>query len=198
MMMPYASTNTVLWEKMAGKRNKIPMHIAGLMLAGILSDTLKFTSVTSTDRDKQAAQQLAKIAGVHIDQFAAEMFNAKSDISDLSPREVLLVDSKDYQIGNKTYKIAVLETTNPENVIAIKEAIKVEMTKLEQEEKIDGAFFFVVDILNTGSELIIQDDEVKHVAIKAFGEEADGDIMHLPGIVSRKKQMVPNLMAAIA
>jgi manganese-dependent inorganic pyrophosphatase len=118
VIQPYASTMTVMYNVMNIEPKDLPKEIAGLMLSGILSDTLKFRSPTTTNDDKNLAEKLASVLGVDIEAYASEMFNAKSDISDFSDDELVKLDSKVFEIKGKQIRISVVETTNPESVLA--------------------------------------------------------------------------------
>ncbi len=196
---PFGCTATILF-KLFEKFNftDLPKDIAGLILAGILSDTLKFTSPTTTDEDKKVAQKMSEITNIDIDDFAQKMFDAKSDLSGMSAKDILLSDSKVFEMGGKIIRISVLETTKPENALSMKSEITTTARELKQEQNLDGLFFFVVDILNTLSHLIIIDEFEKQIAQKAFGNfEGSNDTVELKDVVSRKKQMVPNIEKAI-
>jgi manganese-dependent inorganic pyrophosphatase len=194
----YGSMPTVLWERMYDAHNALPKHIAGLMLACLLSDTLKFTSPTTTEYDKQVGLKLAEIAGVDIDELAAGMFAAKSNLSGMSPRDVLLTDAKDFDYNGQVFKLAVLETTDPNQALAMRSELEAEMEILKQEEKLAGVLFFVVDIVKSEAKLFVTSDVEKQVAQKAFSANFDDTgIMHLPGVVSRKKQIAPVIEKAV-
>lgn len=195
---PWACTMTVMWDIM--KQDgvaELPSEIAGIMLAAILSDTLKFTSPTTTEMDTLAAEELAEMAGVEIDELAEEMFAAKSDLTGMSAKDLLLVDSKVFELGDKKVRIAVLETTKPENSLDMKAELMSAIEELRAEQELDGVFFFAVDILNTKSHLVVNGDFEKEIAEKAFESEFVDDVMELDGVVSRKKQIVPNIEKAI-
>lgn len=198
IMEPIACTATIVWNIM--KRDgitEIPKGIAGVMLCAILSDTLKFTSPTTTDIDRNAATELATICGENIDTLAEEMFAAKSDLTGMSTRTILTVDSKVFEMGTKKARISVLETTKPDNALAMLADLQKEIETVKSEDKVDYVFFFVVDIINTEAHLIVSTDEEKKIAEKAFGQTFSGETLALPGVVSRKTQMVPVLQKVI-
>lgn len=198
-IVPIACTATIVWEKMKSDGNTdIPKEIAGIMLGAIISDTLKLTSPTTTDRDKAAVDELATIADENVDELAKGMFAAKSDLTGMSAQDILIVDSKIFTFGNKKVRISVLETTNPGNALAMKEELLANMDSLKKREKLDYAFFFAVDILKSEATLLTTTDEEKRIAEKAFQTTFDGDFMNAPGVVSRKKQIVPALEPVIA
>ncbi|MDD3648313.1 MAG: manganese-dependent inorganic pyrophosphatase, partial [Candidatus Dojkabacteria bacterium] len=188
----------VIWIIMKSDGNSdIPSNMAGLLVSAILSDTLKFTSPTTTEEDKQAAEELAKIAGVEIDKHAEEMFEAKSDLSGMATKDILLSDSKIFELGNKKVRVSVLETTKPENAISMKENLLKGIDELKKKESLDLMFFFVVDIINSAADLIVQSYTEKEVAEKAFKCKVDDNQANLPGVVSRKKQIIPELERVI-
>jgi len=195
---PVACAATILWSMMKKEGNTdIPKEMAGLMLASILSDTLKFSSPTTTEEDKNACEELAEKASVKIDKLAEEMFDAKSDLSGMSEKDILLSDSKVFELGGKKVRISVLETTKPENALSMEKELTQGMREIKQEEKLDAALFFAVDILNTASDLLVPGELEEALAKKAFQKEFKDGRMHLEGVVSRKKQMVPNIEKAI-
>jgi manganese-dependent inorganic pyrophosphatase len=195
---PVACSATILWDMFNADGNTdLPKEMAGLLLSAILSDTLKFTSPTTTEDDKKAAEELAQIAEVNIDKYADEMFAAKSDLSGMGAKEVLMSDSKLFDLKGKKVRIGVLETTKPENALAMKEDILKEMENIKSEESLDAHFFSVVDILNSASDMIILGDLEKEIAEKAFNCQVKDNQTYLDGIVSRKKQMIPNIEGAI-
>ncbi len=196
---PIACTATIAWHIMQREgHTDIPKEIAGIMLCAILSDTLKFTSPTTTEQDKKAAQELAHICGEDIDSLAENMFAAKSDLTGMSLRDILTVDSKVFEFGGKKVRLSVLETTKPENALQMIPALENEMTAMRHEEKLDHTFFFVVDILNTQAHLIVTTEEERLVAEEAFDAKFEGESLLLPGVVSRKKQIIPALEPVIA
>jgi len=196
-MKPVACVATIIFQMIKAEGNTVSANIAGILLGAILSDTLKFTSPTTTEEDKAAAQELAQIAAVNIDDLASGMFEAKSDLSGMSADDVLHMDSKIFELSGKKIRISVLETTNPTKGLAMKEQLVARMTELKTEENLDMIFLFIVDILNSSSEVITTSDTEKAVIAKAYGVEFSGETVTLPGVVSRKKQMVPQIEEAV-
>lgn len=197
-MKPVGSSSTLVYQRIDWEGLTPPREIAILLLSGILSDTLKFSSPTTTDQDRKAAEDLVKIAEVDINKHAEAMFAAKSDLSGMSARDVLLMDSKVFDFGDKKIRISSLETTNPENAKAVKGELVRAMEEIKREEKLDNIFFFIVDIFNTSAELLTSNDLAREIAKKAFSKDFSGDYMSLPGVVSRKKQMAPALEKVIS
>lgn len=190
---PLACTATVMFDLMAGDAEKMPDPIKGIMLSCILSDTLEFRSPTTTDHDRAVAEKLAADLGVSIADHAAEMFAAKSDISAFSDTELLRMDSKEYTVGGTKFRVSVLETTSPATVLARKDALMAAMGPVAKQDNVDQVLLFIVDILNEQSTLLVPNDLVKSVAEKSFGVQVSGDSVVLPGVVSRKKQIIPRL-----
>ena len=194
---PVACTTTVIWNLMQRAGVQPNAQMAGLMLAAILSDTLNFTSPTSTEKDKEVAKNLAQIAGINPDELAGEMFAAKSDISDLSASDLLVADSKVFELNGKKVRVSTLETTKPEFALAKLPELSGAITAMKSAESLDYVFFFIVNILTTGSQLYIASEHEKLVAEKAFAKSVEGELLDLPGVVSRKKQMIPQLESAL-
>lgn len=197
-MKPVACVATIIWQIIKSDNNSdIPSNVAGMLLGGIISDTLKFTSPTTTQEDIDAANELAQIAKVEIDELAEKMFEAKSDLTGMSADDILHVDSKIFDLSGKKLRISVLETTNPANAIAMINELQSRMIQIKTEENIDMVLFFVVDIINSLSHAIVVSDEEKALISKAFGLEFNSQTLTLPGVVSRKKQIVPKIEAAL-
>lgn len=191
---PLACTATVIYDLISGAGHSIPSDIAGLMLSAILSDTLGFRSPTTTPHDKDVAESLATIAGIAIAPYADEMFAAKSDISGFSDSGLVKLDSKKYEVGDKNFRVSVVETTNPATVLARQAGIvKAIETCIAEEGDIDDVLFFIVDILKEEATVLTYSDLTKQVIGASFGVAVQSDTEVLPGIVSRKKQILPAL-----
>lgn len=190
---PVACTATIMWKMIGKDMARAPTAIKGAMLSCILSDTLEFRSPTTTQEDKAVAHALADELGIDIPSYAAEMFAAKSDVSAFSDAELLRMDSKAYEVGGTKFRVSVLETTSPGTVLDRKASLMETMPTVASEDGVDQVLLFVVDILNEESTLLVPNDLVRDVASRSFGAEAAGDTVVLPGVVSRKKQIIPNL-----
>ena len=193
VMEPLACTATIMFKAMGKDAARMPEDIRGAMLSCILSDTLEFRSPTTTDEDKAIAFDLAANLGVKIPEYAAEMFAAKSDVSAFSEAELLRMDSKEYTIDGKEFRVSVLETTSPKMVLDRKDALMGAMPGVASEDGADQVLLFVIDIINEEATLLVPNDLVKTVAEKSFGATVTGDTVVLPGIMSRKKQIIPSL-----
>ena len=171
-----------------------PKEIKGLILSCILSDTLEFRSPTTTEIDINLAKNLSNELNLSISEYAQKMFEAKSNVSQFSDQELLRMDSKEYEVNNVKMRISVLETTSPALILSRKDSLMNEMGHVAKEDNVDQVLLFVVDILNEQATLLVPNSQVKQIAEKSFKVTVESDIIVLPGIVSRKKQIIPNLV----
>lgn len=190
---PLACTATIMHDLMGADAARMPREIKGAMLSCILSDTLEFRSPTTTPHDKAVAEKLAAELGVSIPEYAAELFAAKSDVSAFSDAELLRMDSKEYNIAGKELRVSVLETTAPRVLLDRKAALMAAMPGVAAEDGADQVLLFIVDILREEATLLVPNDLVKQIAEASFGATVTGDTVVLPGIMSRKKQIIPAL-----
>jgi manganese-dependent inorganic pyrophosphatase len=193
-MEPLACTATIMHKMIGADMTRAPAWIKATILTCILSDTLEFRSPTTTPEDRAVAEALANELGIDIASYAAEMFAAKSDVSAFSEAELLRMDSKEYEVAGKQFRVSVLETTSPATVLSRKDALMAAMPKVAAEDGADQVLLFVVDILREEATLLVPNDLVAQIAAKSFGADTMGqDTVVLPGIMSRKKQIIPNL-----
>ena len=191
---PWACTATILFELMDAENIELPRHVAGLMLSCILSDTLEFRSPTTTPHDKDVAEKLAAMIDVNISDYASAMFAAKSDVSSFTDSGLIKLDSKKYEVGDKNFRISVLETTTPETILERKAGLVRAIGEcIDEENDVDEVLFFIVDILKEEATVLTYNDQTKAVVEKSFGVTVESDTEVLPGIVSRKKQIIPVL-----
>ena len=190
---PLACTATIMHDLMGADAAKMPRAVKGAMLLCILSDTLAFRSPTTTDHDRALAEALAEELSVNLSEYSAQMFAAKSDVSAFSDVELLRMDSKSFPVGDQTFRVSVLETTAPHVVLARKAALMAAMGPVALEDNVDQVLLFVVDILAEEATLLVPNEAVKSIAEKSFDVYVDGDSVVLPGVMSRKKQIIPNL-----
>lgn len=190
---PLACTATLMTVLMGDDAERMPDWAKGAALTCILSDTLAFRSPTTTDHDRAVAEALAADLGVDIPAYAEKMFAAKSDVSAFSDAELLRMDSKEYEVSGTKFRVSVLETTAPATVLDRKASLMGAMTEVAREDGVDQVLLFVVDILKEEATLLVPNALVQDLALKSFGAEATGDTVVLPGVMSRKKQIIPNL-----
>ncbi len=190
---PLACTATIMHDLMGDAAADMPDSIKCAMLSCILSDTLEFRSPTTTAHDRKVAEKLARDLGISIPDYAEELFAAKSDVSAFSDAELLRMDSKTFEVGGRKLRVSVLETTAPKVVLDRKQSLMASMPAVAAEDGADEVLLFVVDILREEATLFIPNDTVKQIAEKSFGVSVTGDSIVLPGIMSRKKQIIPVL-----
>jgi manganese-dependent inorganic pyrophosphatase len=190
---PLACTATIMHDLMGDTLARAPKGIKGAMLSCILSDTLEFRSPTTTPHDKAVAEKLAKDLGISLNDLATKMFEAKSDVSAFSDAELLRMDSKEYNVAGKELRVSVLETTAPKIVLDRKASLMASMEGVAKEDGADQVLLFVVDILKEEATLLVPNDLVKQMAEASFGCKVTGDTVVLPGVMSRKKQIIPAL-----
>ena len=193
IMRPLACTATVMHDLIGENVANLPREIKGAMLSCILSDTLEFRSPTTTDHDRAVAEKLAADLGVSIPELAAEMFAAKSDVSAFSDAELLRMDSKEYNVAGKELRVSVLETTSPKTVLDRKASLMASMPEVAKQDGADQVLLFVIDILREEATLLVPNDLVKQLAEASFGVSVSGDTVVIPGLMSRKKQIIPAL-----
>jgi len=193
-MRAVACTATILHDLIGEPVEDLPKDIAGLMLSCILSDTLGFRSPTTTPHDKDVAEALAEHLEIDIEDYANEMFAAKSDVSAFSEKGLLTLDSKKYDVGGKNFRVSVLETTTPQTILSRKNELVEAMTTLKEEESdVDEILLFVIDIFKEEATVFTPNALTKEVIEKSFGVAVESDTEVLPGIISRKKQILPSL-----
>jgi manganese-dependent inorganic pyrophosphatase len=192
-IQPLACTATIMWKMIGKDWAQAPRDIKGAALSCILSDTLEFRSPTTTQEDKAIAHSIAEELGVDIPSYAAEMFAAKSDVSAFSEAELLRMDSKEFDLKGTGLRVSVLETTSPAPLLARKDALMAAMPGVAAEDGASEVLLFIVDILKEEATMLVPNDTVKTIAEKSFGATVSGDTVVLPGIMSRKKQIIPNL-----
>ena len=191
---PIGSASTIIAKMFWEKEIDLPTSLAGLLLSGIISDTLKFNSPTTQEEDKKIAQKLAELAQVDIDQLAEQMFEAKSNLDGFSWDEIISGDYKSFESNSKTFGIGVWETVKPEKLLENKTKIIESLRRKKEQDQLDWLLFGVVDIIEQKTYLFLLGQEEDDLAKSVFGGEIEDSIMVLPGIVSRKKQMVPKIL----
>lgn len=202
---PLGCTATIIYQMYNEAGIAIEKKIAGLLCSAILSDTLLFRSPTCTPVDKSAALALAEIAGVDAEQLASKMFAAGSKLKGKSDAEIFYQDFKRFTAGNISFGVGQITSLNAEELEELKGKMLPYMVKAQEEEKVDMMFFMLTNILTESTLLLCQGQGAEQLAVEAFhlnGENGESDderdrMVNLPGVVSRKKQLVPGLMIAI-
>ncbi len=193
---PVGCTATILNKIFKENGLEIPANIAGLMLSAIVSDTLLFKSPTCTEQDVQAGKELANIAGVDAAEYGLAMLKAGADLSDKSLEDLLSLDAKGFEFGEYKAVVAQVNAVDIEDVLGRQEELTNLLNKNVADNGLDLFFFVVTDILNNNSTAVAV-GQVAEAAAKAFGAEIVGGRISLPGVVSRKKQIVPVLTEAL-
>ena len=192
---PVGCTNTVLKNMYDFYGIEIPKNLAGAMLCAILSDTVIFKSPTCTPADKKAVEELAKIAGVSdVVALGMEMFKVKSAVDGTPMKDLVFRDYKDFDMNGNKVGIGQLEVVDLSILEPVKAGLQAEIEKVKAEGR-HSVFLLLTDIMKEGSEMLIVSDDPS-VVEKAFGVKAEGSTVWLPGVMSRKKQVVPNFEKA--
>jgi len=193
------STGSILYARAKAAGRTPPPAIAGLMLSCILSDSLAFRSPTTTPLDRELADELAVISGLDANAHANAMLDAKAEIGHLTPEEVVMMDSKAYEIGGRKLRISVVETTRPERALNRRAALVDAQRRIASEERLDEVLLFVVDVLSEQAVFVSSSPNAGRLVEHAWGcaLNADGTCV-LPGVLSRKKQIIPVLEASAA
>ena len=193
---PVGCTSTIVANLYFDSGIRPSTKMAGLMCSAILSDTLKFHSPTCTYVDRVTAEKLAEIAGINIDDYAMQMFKAGSTLKGKTPREILCKDFKVLELNKGRVGIGQVYSIDIESVAGIRESILSFMTSYCQDGGYDLILLLVTDILNQGSEVFFVGD-LKEIVGKAFNVPTEENSVYLPGVVSRKKQIIPNIANAL-
>lgn len=192
---PVGCTGTVIKAMYDFYGIEVPKGIAGGLLCAILSDTVMFKSVTCTPQDKKAVEELAKIAGVaDVMALGMDMFKVKSAVEGASMKDLVFRDYKDFDMGGNKVGIGQLEVVDLSILEPVKAGLYEEITRVKGEGR-HSVFLLLTDIMKEGSEMLIVSDDPSKVEA-AFGVKPEGTSVWLPGVMSRKKQVVPNFEKA--
>ena len=194
---PVGCTATIITKMFDCHKVELPKKIAGLLLSAIVSDTVLFKSPTCTEQDKAAAEKLAVIAGVNLKEYGMAMLKAGADLGDLTPAQIAKTDSKPFSFGQYKAIVAQISVMDTADILAKKAELVAAMQELCQNEGYDMSLLMVTDIMEESTELVFV-GEPKQLIADAFGKDASGDSIYLPGVMSRKKQIVPQLTEAAA
>lgn len=194
---PVGCTSTIIYMMYQENKMDIPKEIAGLMCSAIISDTLFFRSPTCTPLDREAALRLAEIAAIDMENYARDMFNAGSNLKHKSAEDIFYQDFKKFTAGNTTFGVGQITAMNQESLDEVKGRMMEYLELAKAHHEVDMIYFMLTDILSESTELLCYGDNAAQIASDAFGRKADGPILPLPGIVSRKKQLIPKLMGEL-
>ncbi len=191
--MPVGCTCTIIYKLYQESGVKIPKDIAGIMLSAILSDTLLFKSPTTTAIDVEIGSELAKIAGLDIEEYGTKMFKAASSVSGLSADEIIHTDMKTFKYGESSMAIGQVITMDFDELLERKDEIVNGLNKMTEFGNYSVSLLFVTDIIKNGSYLFFNDNS-EEILEEAYGIEHASQGIYLDGVVSRKKQMLPPLL----
>ena len=202
---PVGCTATIVFEMYKEKGISIPKNIAGLLCSAILSDTLVFRSPTCTIMDRMAAEALARIVGIDCQSYGIEMFTAGSNLKDKTPAEILYQDYKKFEFGDTVFGVGQINSMSAQELKDIEQKLMPYMEQHCRDHSMSMMFFMLTNIIEGETSLMCYGDGAESLAVEAFGLGPDAgrkpgmgnDIVVLPGVVSRKKQLIPAFIEAI-
>ncbi len=194
---PVGCTATILYQMYVEKALDIKPSIAGLLCAAILSDTLMFRSPTCTPADKMAAGALAQIAGIHIEEFAKEMFSAGSNLEGKTTEVIFYQDFKRFTSDKVNFGVGQISSMNAEELEALKKRLIPFMKHECGKNGISMVFFMLTNILDESSEIICWGDGSGRLVEESFNVKEENHGYFLPGVVSRKKQLIPAFIGTL-
>ena len=194
---PVGCTATIIYQMYNENGVEIEPSIAGLLCSAIISDTLMFRS-PCTPVDKEAALKLAEIAGIKVEEHAEEMFKAASDLASKTPEEIFYSDFKKFNAAGVDFGVGQITSMNSSDLESIKPEISGFMEELLAKGGVDMLIFMLTNIIDESTILLFKGARAKEViqaATNAVSE--DGETVFAPGMVSRKKQLIPQVLAAL-
>lgn len=189
---PVGCTSTIVLKLFKENNVTIPKQIAGMMVSAIISDTLLFKSPTCTQEDIDAANELANLAEIDLEGYGLDMLKAGTNLSDKSAEVLLDLDAKSFPMGDKNVRIAQVNTVDLKEVLARQTELETVMKAENEKNSYDLFVLVVTDILNSNSELLAVGSDLEQVEA-AFSVTLNNNRAFLEGVVSRKKQIVPQL-----
>ncbi|WP_278390700.1 manganese-dependent inorganic pyrophosphatase [Lactobacillus acetotolerans] len=194
---PMGCTSTIVWKMYHENGIEIPQNIAGIMLSAIISDTLLLKSPTTTDYDHKAVKSLAKIAGVDYEDYGLKELKAGTNIDNKTEDQLISGDAKSFKLSGNQVRVAQVNVVDLPDAMKRKDALLKAMDKSAKENNYDLFMLLITNILDSDSDaLVVGSDSAKAAFEKAFGKKLDNSEIKLPGVVSRKKQVVPPLTEA--
>ncbi|AIY04343.1 Manganese-dependent inorganic pyrophosphatase [Planococcus sp. PAMC 21323] len=194
---PVGCTTTILLKLFKENGVEVPPNIAGLMLSAIISDSLLFKSPTCTQQDIDAAAELAKIAKVDAESYGLDLLKAGADLSNKTLEDLISLDAKEFEAGDCRFEVAQVNAIDVEEVMVRQKELEVLMDNTISTKGLGLFMFVVTDILNNNSVAIVLGEKA-HVVEAAFNSSVVDHRILLPGVVSRKKQIVPVITEALS
>ncbi|MFV8290671.1 manganese-dependent inorganic pyrophosphatase [Aerococcus viridans] len=193
---PYGCSQTIIFELFQEKGIEISKEIAGLMLSAIISDTLLFKSPTTTEKDQEVGLALAEIAGVDVEAYGLALLKSGTNVDAKSASEIADGDAKSFEMDGKPVRIGQINVVDVDDVLKRKDEVIAAMKDLVAENEYAAFLLVVTNILTSDSEgLLVGSEDFMQHAEQAFGGQVNDNQIALPGVVSRKKQVVPPLEA---
>ena len=189
---PYGCTCTILYKEYTQRGLEISKEEAILMASAIISDTLLLKSPTTTEYDRKALEELEKIAGINVNEYGLEMLKAGTDLDDFSANELINLDAKNLDKDGTKFVIAQVNTVSIDDVLKRQAELEEAMRKEIEEKGLKLFVLAITDILNSNSKIIALGEKAETVE-KAFDVKLENNTAFLPGVVSRKKQILPNI-----
>lgn len=195
---PLGSTSSIIWSMYQEKGIEVDPKIAGLLCAAIISDTLMFRSPTCTQFDQMAAQTLAQIAGIDIETFASNMFRAGSDFSKKTIQEICYLDFKTFTAEKVTFGVSQISAMSALDLEEVKRRMQEYLDTMLLERKLDMVFIMLTNIVQEQSEILCAGEGAARILSQAFtNAEIEDNETLLKGVISRKKQFIPELIRAL-
>lgn len=192
---PLGCSSTIILKEFKQHGVEVPANIAGMMLSAIISDTLLLKSPTTTDEDVAAVKELAKIAGVDYEKYGLDMLKAGTNLASKSDETLISQDAKSFDMNGTQVRVDQINTVDLDEVFDREDGLRAAIEKQNKENGYDLFLLMVTNILNSNTRLLVV-GEPQSVVEQAFGKKLEDNKMDLPGVVSRKKQIVPPLEAA--
>lgn len=189
---PYGCTSTILFKEFKNAGIEIEKTEAVLMASAIISDTLLLKSPTTTEHDKKALEELGKIAGLNIEEYGLEMLKAGTDLDDFTAEQLINLDAKKVEKGETKFVIAQVNTIDIASVLKRQEELENAINAVNATNGLNLFVLAITDILNSNSEILVLGEKA-NIVEKAFDVKLENNHAFLPGVVSRKKQILPNI-----
>ena len=196
---PVGCTATIVYSLYKENKVEITPDMAGLMCSAILSDTLMYRSPTCTPLDKMAAEALAKIAGIQVEEYAMQMFEAGSDLKSKSDADIFYQDFKKFSAGDILFGVGQITSLDARELKKIHARLSNMLPKAKAEHGLNMIFFMLTNILDESTMVLCSDSEALDAASRCFGAKVtkDGDSVFVENMVSRKKQFIPKMLGTL-
>ncbi len=194
---PLGCTATIVYQMYQEAGIALDKQTATLLCCAIISDTLMYRSPTCTAVDKAAAEELAKIAGINVEELAGDMFRAGSNLSSKETAEIFEQDFKTFAMNDITFGVGQVNSMNQEELVELKQRLYPYMEEQLKQSGLQMLFFMLTDIVQESTELLYVGGDARELIRDAMGVEPDGNSFILKGVVSRKKQLIPAIMTVL-